>query len=105
MAQKLPKLQITGLLLLTVVLVVGLAPIAVYVSLAGGSVSIPMGLWGLEICRRYKSKPGQGTTYVIKHKRFFGRKLGPELHDRGYEQIATMDYPLLPAGVDMYKRK
>ena len=104
MAQKLPKLQIAGLLLLTVVLVVGLAPIALYISIAGGSVSIPMGLWGLEICRRYKGKPGQWTTYLIKHRRFFRRSIGPNLHDRDYEHIATMDYPLLPAGVDMYRR-
>lgn len=97
-------LQIAGLLLLTVVLVVGLAPIAVYISIAGGSVSIPMGLWGLDICRRYKSRPGQGTRFILKPRRFFGRSIGPDLHDRGYEHIATMDYPLLPAGVDMYKR-
>ena len=105
MAQKLPVLQIAGLLLLTVVLVVGLAPIAVYISIAGGSVSIPMGLWGLDIRRMHKRSPGQGTTFVIKHRRFFGRNIGPDLHDRGYDHIGSMDYPLFPVSVEFYRRR
>ena len=105
MAQKLSVLQIAGLLLLTVVLVVGLAPIAVYISIAGGSASIPLVRWGLDISRMYKRRPGQGTTFVLKHRRFFRRKLGPILEDRGYEHIVTMDYPLIPVMVHLYKRR
>ena len=86
-------------------MIIGAFPFALYVSLAGGSVSIPMGLCGLDICRMHKRKPGQGTTFVLKTSRFFGRHLGPILDERGYEHTATMDYPLLPAAVDIYKRR
>ena len=105
MAQKLPKLQIAGLLLLSVVLIVGTLPIALYVSIAGGYVSIPMGFGGLGIFRVHRSRPGQGTTFVLKHRRFFGRSIGPFLEDHGYENTISMDYPLLPVIVDIYKRK
>ena len=105
MAEKLPKLQIAGLLLLTVVLVVGLAPIAVYISIAGGSVNIPMLIWGLSIHRVHRRLPGGGTVFVLKRRRFWGRNIGPYLNDLGYESWGSMDYPLLPVSVEMYRRK
>ena len=98
-------MQIAGLLLLTVLLVIGTFPIALYVSIAGGSVSIPMVFYGLRINRVHRSRPGQPTTFIIRHRKLFGGSIGPDLDDRGYEDIASMDYPLLPAGVDIYRRK
>ena len=97
-------MQIAGLLLLTVLLVIGVLPIALYVSIAGGSVSIPMVFYGLRINRVHRSRPGQPTTFIIRHRNLFGGSIGPDLDDRGYEDIASMDYPLLPAGVDIYRR-
>ena len=101
--QRFPSLQIAGLLLLTVLLVI-LLPIALYVSIAGGSVSIPMVFYGLRINRVHRSRPGQPTTFIIRHRKLFGGSIGPDLDDRGYENIGSMDYPLLPAGVDIYRR-
>ena len=102
--RRFPSLQIAGLLLLTVLLVIGVLPIALYVSIAGGSVSIPMVFYGLRINRVHRSRPGQPTTFIIRHRKIFGGSIGPDLDDRGYEDIASMDYPLLPAGVDIYRR-
>ena len=48
------SLQIAGLLLLTVLLVIGTLPIALYVSIAGGSVSIPMVFYGLRLNRVHR---------------------------------------------------
>ena len=96
-------MQIAGLLLLTVLLVIGLLPIALYVSIAGGSVSIPMGFGGLEICRIYEIKPGQLIILRTRPRRFFGQSIGPDLDDRGYENTGSMDYPLLPVSVEIYR--
>ena len=96
-------MQIAGLLLLTVLLVIGVLPIALYVSIAGGSVSIPMGFGGLEICRIYEIKPGQLIILRTRPRRLFGQSIGPDLDDRGYENIGSMDYPLLPVSVEIYR--
>ena len=93
------------LILITVPLIVGVLPIALYVSIAGGSVSIPMGFGGLGIFRVHRSRPGQGTTFIIRHRKLFGGSIGPDLNDLGYQHFATMDYPLLPAGMDIYRPK
>ena len=93
------------LILITVPLFVGVLPIAHYVSIAGGSVSIPMGFGGLGIYRVHRSRPGQPTIFVLRPRRFFGRSIGPDLDDRGYEDIVSMDYPLLPVFVDICKRR
>ena len=69
-----------------------------------GSVSIPMGFGGLENLSTYEIKPGQKIIFRIRHRKLFGGSIGPDLDDRGYEDIASMDYPLLPAGVDIYRR-
>ena len=98
-------MQIAGLVLLTVLLVIGVFPIALYVGVAGGYVSIPMVFWGLEICRTYEIKPSQLIILRTRPRRLFGQSIGPDLDDRGYEHFATMDYPLLPAGVHFYRRK
>ena len=97
------SLQIAGLLLLTVLLVIGLLPIALYVSIAGGSVSIPIVFYGLRINRVHRSRPGQPTTFIIRHRKLFGGSIGPDLDDRGYENIDSMDYPLLPVSVEIYR--
>ena len=96
-------MQIAGLLLLTVLLVIGVLPIALYVSIAGGSVSIPMGFGGLGIYRVHRSRPGQPTIFVLRPRRFFGQSIGPDLDDRGYENTGSMDYPLLPVSVEIYR--
>ena len=93
------------LILITVPLFVGVLPIAHYVSIAGGSVSIPMGFGGLEICRIYEIKPGQLIILRTRPRRLFGQSIGPDLDDRGYEDIVSMDYPLLPVFVDICKRR
>ena len=98
-------MQIAGLLLLTVLLVIGTFPIALYVSIAGGFVSIPIVFWGLEICRTYEIELGQLIILRTRPRRFFGGSIGPDLDDRGYENIASMDYPLLPVSVEIYNRK
>ena len=91
------------LILITVPLFVGVLPIALYVSIAGGSVSIPMGFGGLGIYRVHRSRPGQPTIFVLRPRRLFGRSIGPDLDDRGYENTGSMDYPLLPVSVEIYR--
>ena len=96
-------MQIAGLVLLTVLLVIGVFPIALYVGVAGGYVSIPMVFWGLEICRTYEIKPGQLIILRTRPRRLFGQSIGPDLDDRGYENTGSMDYPLLPVSVEIYR--
>ena len=110
--QRFPKLRIREnrlllflILIATVPLIIGTFPFALYVSLAGGSLRIPMGIWGLGIKRVHRSRPGQGTTFVLKHRWFFGPSIGPIMQDRGYESTISIDYPLLPVMVDTYKRR
>ena len=92
------------LILITVPLFVGVLPIAHYVSIAGGSVSIPMGFGGLGIYRVHRSRPGQPTIFVLRPRRFFGPKHRPGPgNDRGYENTGSMDYPLLPVSVEIYR--
>ena len=99
------RLHLFLILIATVPLIIGTFPFALYVTLAGGSVSIPLLICGLSIDRVHRRRPGQGTTFVIKHRRFFGGNIGPILEDRGYDHIGSMDYPLLPVSVEFYRRR
>ena len=46
----------------------------------------------------------QKKSLRIRHRKLFGGSIGPDLDDRGYENIGSMDYPLLPVSVDIYRR-
>ena len=45
----------------------------------------------------------QKKSLRIRHRKLFGRSIGPDLDDRGYENIGSMDYPLLPVSVEIYR--
>ena len=90
------------LILIILPLYIGTIPIALYVSVAGGSVSVPLGHWGVEICRQHQG--GQYVEYTVRKGQVFGLAVGPDMDDRGCENTLTADYPLLPISINFYKR-
>lgn len=90
------------LVLIILPLYIGTLPIALYISFAGGSVSVPLGHWGLEIHRLHQG--GRYVEYTIRKGQVFGLAVGPDLDARGYENTLTADYPLLPLSIKFYRR-
>ena len=107
--------HLVGLIFTTMVLVIGVSSVAVYVSMAGGTVNVPAGLYGFSISRFHEGgsyvviRHGDTfeATYIIDDDQWvkFGKVIGPMFAYPDYEPATiAFEYPLLPVFVDIYRR-